>query len=380
MAENILLVPKGFFGDILLITPVIDALRESNPANRISIVCVPQAEAFARGLPGIDRVIVFDRRGRHAGWKGTACFAEELRALAFTRAYAFHRSPRTSYLLYRAKIPNRTAFVDAKLAFLYTERISKSHHFHDVLRNLQLVSGALSTAVRAKIDQLVLGETGGELCPVTGPFGRLRVPTVEQDALSEPVRAIVSAGEPYVVLAPGSAWATKRWHADGYRHVARTLSARGMRVVVVGAAQERDLCDTVAADVAVDNICGQTSVSDLVGLIGAANALVCNDSLALHIASATQTPTVAIFCATTPRFGFGPWQNQAVVLEKEGLYCKPCHRHGSHSCPNGTKACMTEVKAGDVVRALDQLAIKFNGSRRSGCSNALFAQTLCSSI
>jgi heptosyltransferase-2 len=372
VADNILLVPKGFFGDILLITPALDALKQSDPANVVTLVCAPPVEAFARGIPGVDQVLVFDRNGRHAGWRGVARFAEELRACRFTRAYSFHRSPRTSFLLYRAQIPNRTAFADSQLGFLYTERVPKCGHLHDVVRNLQLVRSALSKAVQDTIGQLADTESGSlGLNQEVSSFGRLRVPLIDREKLSESVKRLVSSGEPYLVLAPGSAWATKRWYADGYREVAQTVHKRGLRVVVVGSAQEQALCRSVAAGLSVDNLCGETSVSDLVALIGGASALVCNDSLALHIASATQTPTVAVFCATTPRFGFGPWQNRAVTVEKEGLYCKPCHRHGSHSCPNGTKACMTEVKGGDVVSALDRLGITGRISKIDRCSNAL---------
>jgi heptosyltransferase-2 len=355
VADNILLVPKGFFGDILLITPVFEALKESDPARRVSVVCTPQIESFVRRLPGVDGVVVFDRKGRHAGWKGLKSFADEVKGYGFTHAYSFHRSPRTSYLLYRAKIPHRVGFSDAALSFLYTERVAKRDDVHDVARNLRLVSGALTEVVRTKVDAL----SHPSLHTPTS-CARLQVPAVEREEIAEPVRSIVSGAAPYVVLVPGSAWETKRWDWNGFREVAKALRGRGLRVVVAGAPQERELCGAVSRGLSVDNVCGETTLLDMVGLVRGAAALVCNDSLALHIASATQTPTVAIFCATSPRFGFGPWQNHAVVVEKEGLYCKPCHRHGSHSCPNGTKACMTGVTSGDVLRALDQLGLKWN--------------------
>jgi len=69
--------------------------------------------------------------------------------------------------------------------------------------------------------------------------------------------------------------------------------------------------------------------------------LVCNDSMALHMGSALKTPTVVIFCATSPSFGFGPWKNpKAIIVEEHSLACKPCRRHGSMTCPESTNACM----------------------------------------
>jgi heptosyltransferase-2 len=73
--------------------------------------------------------------------------------------------------------------------------------------------------------------------------------------------------------------------------------------------------------------------------------------MALHMASAFRIPTVAVFCATAPEFGFGPWENpESVVVQDATLPCKPCGRHGSNRCPNGTEACMT-IDANEVINA-----------------------------
>lgn len=86
-----------------------------------------------------------------------------------------------------------------------------------------------------------------------------------------------------------------------------------------------------------------------------ARLVVCNDSMSLHMASALKVPTVAIFCATSPTFGYGPWQNQAIVVERRDLACKPCRPHGSRRCPNGTEACMRGLAADEVISAVDRL-------------------------
>jgi heptosyltransferase-2 len=65
---------------------------------------------------------------------------------------------------------------------------------------------------------------------------------------------------------------------------------------------------------------------------------------------------VAVFCATCPSFGFGPWQNpRAVVVEKQGLDCKPCSRHGGPRCPTGTRACMDGLPPEAVIAAAEEV-------------------------
>ena len=64
------------------------------------------------------------------------------------------------------------------------------------------------------------------------------------------------------------------------------------------------------------------------------------DSAPLHICSAMNAPTTAIFCSTAPQFGFGPLAEGAIILEtKLDLDCRPCGKHGHKECPKGHFRC-----------------------------------------
>lgn len=344
--KNIVLIPKGFLGDIILTTPVLAALKRSRPDVTITVVCTTTTAEFVKRDSLVDNVIVYDRRKAHRGWKGLRDFARELKDRRFDVAYSFHKSPRTSLLMWLAGIPERVSFSDAYARFLSTRVVEKNHSRHEVLRNLSLVAGDLDEVTSKLLERL--GESPDE----SVPWADLRVPDVADQNLSEQVRSIAASG-PYLVLAPGSAWATKQWDARGFRAVAAHYTSRGFQVVLVGAPQDGETCEVVAEGLNVVNLCGRTSVEELIAIIARASCVVCNDSLALHISSATKTPVVAVFCATSPRFGFGPWRARSVVLEKKDLFCKPCHRHGSKRCPTGTRLCMTGVLSADVVCAVD---------------------------
>lgn len=158
-----------------------------------------------------------------------------------------------------------------------------------------------------------------------------------------------------VFLAPGSVWATKRWTVDGYATLARALLADGYQVELVGSGGERELCDGIAAQVPdLKNHAGKTSLSELVALFRTGAVLVCNDSGAMHAAAVAGLPTVAIFGPTVLAQGFRPWQNRALVVQRE-LGCRPCGKHGAKQCPIGTHECMKAITADDVRRAFDRL-------------------------
>ena len=356
--RNILLIPKGFLGDILLTTPVIAALVRSHPDTRVSVVCTPSTAEFVRRDPLVHEVIVYDRRGAHKGWRGLKEFARNIKSRGFDVAYSFHRSPRTAILLWLSGIRERVGYADTYGSFLLTRTVPKRAEWHEVLRNISLVVNDLDDISVRHFERLVESPTE------SAPWADLRVPEVVPETLSSRICGLVE-GAPYIVLAPGSAWETKQWDALNFRRVAETYLDRGFRVVVVGAPKDSRVCEVVSQGQAVDNLCGQTSIDELVAVLASAQCVVCNDSLALHICSATKTPVVAIFCATSPRFGFGPWRNRAAVLEKGDLFCKPCHRHGSRRCPTGTRLCMTGVSIAEVVCALDAFLGEKGGIKAS---------------
>lgn len=363
MTQRVLLIPKGFFGDIILTTPVFEALKVSAPTVHTTVLAPPQFVEFVRRDPHIDDVVVFDRRKEYSGWKGLEACAKVLRERQFDVAYSFHRSPRTSVLLWRAGIATRVGYADASLSRLYTVRVKKTKAHHEVVRNLELVADALSPDIQAEVRALT---TSGP--SLVSDLFSLRVPELAVDEVSATILGYIGVQQPYVVVAPGSAWETKQWSVNGFREVAAGLVERGFRVAIVGAPDDSEACGAVAREQQVPegsvvNLCGRTSLLELIHLIRHAKGVVCNDSLALHLASATKVPTVAVFCATSPLFGFGPWKNRAIVVEKDDLFCKPCRRHGSRTCPTGTRACMEGVSSSQVLSAFDELLCD-SGKRR----------------
>jgi heptosyltransferase-2 len=316
--QKILLVQTSFLGDVVLSTPLINRIHEVHPGCELWIMTTPLAAPIVSSDPLVKGVITFDKRGANSGLVGILKQARLLRAHGFDLSYSLHRSGRTSLVLRLSGIPQRIGFAESRLSFLYTEKRERNiKASHDVLRNLSLIPSNLSSDPEAELRVFLPGETN-------------------------------SRGESYVVIAPGSVWRTKQWRPEGFRDVGLNLSSLGYKIVVVGAKSERAICEEVCRDTGFINRAGETSIEEMMRLIKNSALLVCNDSFPLHLGSAFKTPTVAIFCATVPEFGFGPWRNKSVVVEEKGLPCRPCGRHGGDSCPTGTELCMKNVSASQV--------------------------------
>ena len=331
---KILLVQTSFLGDTILSTPVIAGIHKAFPDAELWMMTTPESAHLVCRDPLLAGIIPYDKRKTESGFSGVRKMADRLKEMQFDRVYALHRSPRTAVLLKLSGIPVRIGFRDAKLNFLYTRTQSRSPRCHDVLRNLSILYGDI---------------------PLSRLNTDMRLFAPDKDALSQPVRELFSSLKKYVIMMPGSVWNTKRWDWQGFREVIKYLNRKNYKVVLSGSSSERPLTEKIAAGLDAVNLAGKITIPEAMFFTRHAALVVCNDSMSLHMASAFRVPNVAIFCATSPEFGFSPWKNNSIVVERTDLPCKPCRRHGSVQCPTGTWDCIKGLSPALVIDAVNRL-------------------------
>ena len=320
MASSVV-IQTSFLGDTILTTPLLAQLANRGP---VDVVTTPAAASVLTGHPAVRSVIVYDKRGAHAGLFGLTTLAARLRAARYDAAYLAQGSLRSAALAFLARVPERIGFGTSAGSWLYTTKVAYRDDLHHAARLLLLSrpNGREPTAEESR--------------PSLAPGGAER--ELVDDLLR---RNSVGAGERMIALAPGSVWATKRW--PYYRELALQLAGVG-RIVIVGGRDDSPLALEIRT--AVPDAVDTTGVLPMLGsaeLIGRCAAIVTNDSSPLHLASAMGTPTVAIFGPTVPEFGFGPLAPTRAVVGHETLACRPCHRHGPRRCPLTHFRCMREL-------------------------------------
>ena len=323
-----LLVQTSFLGDMVLTTPLIAWLAGSGP---LDVVATPRAAGLLENNPGVREVILYDKRGVDRGIAGFTRLASRLRGKGYDAAYLAQGSVRSGALALAAGIRDRVGFASSAGRLFYTTRVPSIDDMHHAARLLSLATRDPTRDIAASA-----------LRPHLYPGDRQRT-AVDQ------LLGAAKLGEPLIALAPGSVWATKQW--PYYADLARDLR-RDARLVIVGAESDRPLAAEIVhatGGTAIDAT-GRLSLLASAELIGRSMLLVTNDSAPLHLASAMNTPTVAIFGPTVPEFGFGPLADRSRVAGRTGLDCRPCDRHGPRRCPLGHWRCMREITADDVAR------------------------------
>ena len=331
---RIVVVQTAYLGDLVLTTPLVRELARAQPAAEISLVTTRLGADVFVGLPGVREAIAFDKR--RGGLGALVRLATRLRRARFDVALLPHRSNRSAVLVRLAGIPVRIGFAGAPGAWTYTRRVRRDAAQHAVRRYLALaepLGGDPATA---------------DVRPVVGGIAR------SAGAADRLLDAVGLARSPFVALAPGSVWATKRWTTSGFASLAVGLRSRAIEPLLVGGVEDLPACHAVADAVpgGLRSLAGRTTVAELAAILARAAALVGNDSGAAHVAAAVRTPVVAVFGPTVPSSGLAPVGDEHVIVEQGDLACRPCSRHGGPRGPLGHFRCMREI---DGPRVLDAL-------------------------
>lgn len=347
-----LVVQTSFLGDIVLTTPLIRELASRGP---VDVLTTPEGGMILSNNPAIRNLIVYDRREcdsglagfgrtvgriRHAGLYGSAEASAPLTGddSGYSAAYLAQGSLRSAMLVTAAGVKRRVGFNTSEGRRFYTERVEYRSDRHHAERLWWLAN-----------PESAEGPSREQITPSL-------FPTPDDDRTAGQIvrEQLADVSRPFVALAPGSVWATKRW--PFYPELAVRI-ARDFNVVVAGGGADVAIGDTIVSQLpqgCAANAAGRLGILASAALIGRAVALVTNDSAPQHLASAMNTPTVTTFGPTVPEFGFGPLAGYSRVAGRQGLACRPCDRHGPQKCPLGHWRCMRELSSADVFGLLTQ--------------------------
>jgi heptosyltransferase-2 len=335
MISKILIIQTAFLGDVILCTPLIKAIRKLFPNSFISFLLIPQTKNILENNPHLNEIIVYDKKGREKGVKNFFRMVEKIKKRNFDLAIIPHRYLRSALLAYLAKIPQRIGFDKSIGSFLFTKRVTYQNNWHEVERNLSLLSD---------FNHGLLDRTP-ELFPGSEDF------SYASQLLRD---SGVKENDKMVGIAPGSVWATKRWLPERFAEVSDFLiEEAGAKVIFLGSKEDEKLCSEIAKLMEEKPVIltGKTNILQSAAIISKCEVILSNDSAPVHIASAMRKPVVAIFGSTVPEFGFAPYGEGNIIIEKK-MKCRPCGIHGENRCPKKHFKCMTEITTQEVFEAL----------------------------
>jgi heptosyltransferase-2 len=328
--RRLLVRVPNWVGDALLATPALHALRGGFPRAELCVLAKPWVAPLFEASPDCDRVIVYERPGRHAGWAGLRLLYRELREARFEAAVLFQNAFEAALIARLAGIGVRAGYATdgRRLLLSHPVPVDGAKGLHEADYYLRLVE---SLGLDARVERRL----------------RLTLPAWAAQAAAERLTALGLAHTPLIGLAPGAQYGTaKRWPPERFAAVGDALARlSGGAVLVFGSRAERDVarqvCEAVRAT--SHDLAGRTSLLEAAGLINRLTLFVTNDSGLMHLASALSIPLVAVFGPTDERRTSPLGQRSRLV--RHALECAPClKRH----CPTDHR-CMLSVGPEEVL-------------------------------
>jgi heptosyltransferase-3 len=345
--RRVLVTKLRHHGDVLLASPVFSVLKNHAPHLEVDALVYADTAPMLAGNPAVSRVFEIDRGWKRLGWFDHAReewgLLQQLRRREYDVLIHLSEHPRGAWLAhllgmrYRvaADFPRMRAWWKAGFSHLYPMPSNGRRH---------MVELNLDSLRRIGIQP---AENERKLCFVPG------------DAAEREVAGMLSelglAPGGYIHLHPASRWQFKCWPAEKTAELIDELQMAGERVVVTAAPDQAEL-GLVArikalATTPFADLSGRLSLKQLGALTRGAKLFVGVDSAPMHIASAMQTPVVALF-GPSGEFNWGPWQVPHRVVASDHA-CRPC---GNDGCGGGkVSECLTTLAVSEVLQAVQAL-------------------------
>ena len=327
-SKRILIMRAGAFGDILMGSPLLAALRKAYPDAYLAWIAEYGERQAVDASPYIDEILSWDgsywrrmlRKLQYPLWGMRAWkLRGELRARRFDVFISFQ--PEEWPLLMRGSgAPVRIGIFDT---FKRYYGASRKRHYQRLYTHAFAEPGLPDH----RVDQygLTLQALG---LPHAQPEPMSMGYTSEDKAAAEGFLRSqgLTPGQGFVVLAPMTTWPTKCWPAARFIALGDALARRGRRIVLMGSGKERPALEQMAArmETAPVMVAGELSFRQAAALLDRAALLVSGDTGPMHVASALGTPQVALFGPTSPAW-YGPRSGRALVMAHP-VPCGPCDK------------------------------------------------------
>lgn len=336
--NRILLVNITRLGDMLQATPTIAGIKAENPGCHIAVLVEKQFEEVCKIIPNIDEVIGIDlnyvvrsiareKDGVIDGYDYVSKMVDDLRAKNFDFCLNMSSSAYTALLLSLVGIKRNGGWTADEEGYRVIEtewaRLFATSVFH---QNRQYNSLNLVDVFRCSAD---VEEHPKQLLIKVLPEATEYCEKLLSDA------AFTNTG-PLIAVQAGASQGKRQWSPARFIAMIKILTEKhNARVVLTGAAKERDIIDPIVEGCKSPNVisvAGKTSVPQLAAMLQKSDVLVTGDTGPMHISVAVGTPVVSMFLASAFGFETGPYSEGNIILQPV-IGCGPCNPNKPCSKP-----------------------------------------------
>jgi heptosyltransferase-2 len=324
-----LVVGPSWVGDMVMAQALFILLKERRADGAIDVLAPAWSLPIVARMPEVRRGIAAETGHGELGLGKRRRIGYGLRQEGYEQAIVLPRSLKSALIPWFARVPRRTGFRGESRYMLIND---------------------MRPFDRSVLDQTVkrfvaLGLEPGEALPAV-PLPALRVDRQKQAAVMESLGIVTD--RPVIAMMPGAEYGpAKCWPLQYFAELAALLGEDGYEVWVLGSDKDAPAGEYIASASAAHNLCGRTSLEDVVDLLGHAEQAVSNDSGLMHVAAAAGAHVHGIYGSSSPQFT--PPLAKHRDIHWLHLECSPCFER---SCPLGHLRCLKDLNVGRLHEAI----------------------------
>ncbi len=310
--RRILLLRLERIGDLLMALPAIADVRAAAPSADIDLIVGSWNADIARAIEPVSRVQTLDarwlaREGEGLGLVSLVRAARRWSRASYDLAINFEPDIRSNLLLAASGAAWTAGYRSGGGGALLDLALEYDTGAHTTDNTRRLVAAVFGNAIQ------------------NDPVPAFIVPA---EAHENALRLLASAGRPLIGMHVSGGRPIKQWDPQRFAEVARRLIAGAdATIVLTGSGGDRPLVDSVKRELPRDrvlDVAGDVDLLTLAAILERLDLLITGDTGPMHLATAVETPIVAVFGPSDPA-RYGPRGRYDRVVRAD-LPCAPCNR------------------------------------------------------
>ncbi|MFH1455959.1 MAG: glycosyltransferase family 9 protein [archaeon] len=353
--RNILMLKFWGFGNIIMATPTIRAVKKKYPFAKITFVTLSKNKNILEKNLDVDEIIYFQVENLSQVVKDVLNLMLTFRKNKYDLILDLEQFARTSSILaYLSGTKKRVGFTTQGQGrgFMYPIKVVYNNDQHMVKTFTDIAKAVGANPDNYDLTKLDYSKEDEEY--VNDYWDMVGV--TKNDFI---IGMHVSSGENVTA---------RRWPKQNFAKLAdEFIKTYKAKIVLTGAPSEKDavqeVIDMIKNKGNVVNSTGKVNLSQLAALIDRCDVFVSNDTGPMHMAAAVSTPTLSFFGPNTP-YLYGPWQKNKIDFFLD-LDCSPCITNFNNKSTNCKDAkCLKQITVKDVMEKSKTFLTKIQNERR----------------
>ncbi len=339
--NKILIIRLSAIGDIVMASPVAQAIKNNNPECEIHWLCQPECKSLLDANPNIDKIILWPRKDWESFWqqkklltlqKEINRFKKQLKAEKYDLALDLQGLLKSGFLLWLSGANKKIGLGSKEGSqWLVDENIARN------LGDNEIISSEYRTLSKHL--------TNNEKFELKNYYFKETLESAKEKLFSSGV----SPSKPFIAFCPFTTRPQKHWFDDYWQQLSHLITEeKEYPIILLGGPADTQHAKKITDGTSIISLAGKTSLSEAAAIIEQTCAVVGVDTGLTHMGHAGKTPTLCLFGSTKPYLKTG------LANSKVLHYPKLC-TSGKHDPRPDCSGCMRDLTPEIAFNALNKL-------------------------